>query len=236
MKTQLLLPALTALALAPTAFAQVVNGDFSSSLSGWSASGDASVRNGAGFVTTASFAEDDDGLGSGFFNFSGNETTFAADMETALGLSTDSLSPDTGGGVFAYEGSAIFQSITVQAGEVLSFNWTFLTNEDGGSDYAFLVIDGSIFNLSTGASLSPVSTYDYDFTTSGQSYQSAAFGGAATITVGFGVVDVDNFAGSSALIVDNVSVAAIPEPSAFAALAGFAALGLVALRRRTRAA
>jgi MYXO-CTERM domain-containing protein len=47
---------------------------------------------------------------------------------------------------------------------------------------------------------------------------------------------VDNFAGSSALIVDNVSVAAIPEPSAFAALAGFAALGLVALRRRTRAA
>lgn len=233
MKTKLLL---STLALAPAAFAQVINGDFISSLSGWSAAGDASVRDGAGFITTASFSQDDDNLGNGFYNFSGSEPTFASDLETFLGLSADSLSPDVNSGVFAFEGSAIFQSVTVQAGDVLRFDWTFLTNEDGGNDYAFLVIDGTVFNLSNGLTLTSASSYDFGFTTTGQSYQSSVFDSAATLNVGFGVVDVDNFVGSSALVVDNVSVAAVPEPSAFAALAGFAALGFAALRRRARAA
>jgi hypothetical protein len=223
-------------ALAATSFAQVVNGDFSSSLSGWFTTGDASVRDGAGFITTASFSEDDDNVGVGTYNFSGNETTFAADLETSLGLSPDALSPDVSNGVLATEGSAIFQSVTVQAGDVLRFDWTFLTNEDGGNDYAFLVINGTVFNLSNGLTLSSASSYDFGFTTTSQSYQSSVFDSAATLTVGFGVVDVDNFVGSSALVVDNVSVAVVPEPSAFAALAGFAALGFAALRRRARAA
>ena len=222
-------------ALAAPAFAQIVNGDFASALTGWSASGDATVRDGAGFVTNASLAEEDDNLGAGFYNFSGSEVQFASDLETALGLTADSLSPDVNNGVFATEGSALFRSVTVQAGDILSFDWTFLTNEAAGTDYAFVVIDGAVFDLSTGSTLNAGSTYGYGFTTGAQSYQSAPFASAGTVTLGFGVVDVDSVVASSSLSFDNVTLAAVPEPSAFAAVAGLAVLGLAASRRRSRA-
>jgi hypothetical protein len=222
-------------ALAAPAYAQIINGNFASALAGWSASGDASARDGAGFVTTASLSGDDDNLGTGFHNFSGSEVSFASDLETALGLPADALSPDANGGVFAFEGSALFQSVTVQAGDVLSFDWTLFSKEAAGTDYAFVVIDGTAFNLSTGSSLSVGSTYDYGFTSGSQSFQSAPFASAGTFTIGIGVVDVDNFVSSSAVSFDNVALAAIPEPSAFAALAGLATLALATTRRRRRA-
>lgn len=223
------------LALAAPAYAQIANGTFSSGLTGWSASGDASTRDGAGFVTNASLAEDDDDLGAGFHNFSSTEVFSASNLETSLGLPADALSPDAGNGILATEGSALLQSVTVQAGDVLSFDWTFLTNEAAGTDYAFVVIDGTAVDLSTGVTLAAGTTYDYGFTTGAQSFQSAPFASAGTVTIGFGVVEVDSFVASSALSFDNVSLSAIPEPSAFAAFAGLAGLALAATRRRARA-
>ncbi len=44
--------------------------------------------------------------------------------------------------------------------------------------------------------------------------------------------DFDRDTGNNSMRIDNVMVTAVPEPSAFAALAGVIALGLVALRRR----
>lgn len=44
--------------------------------------------------------------------------------------------------------------------------------------------------------------------------------------------DFDRDTGNDSMRIDNVMVTAVPEPSAFAALAGVMALGLVALRRR----
>lgn len=221
-------------ALAAPAFAQVANGGFTSALSGWTAVGDASVRDSAGYVTNAALAFDDDDLGAGFHNFSGAEPVSAADLETALGLAADALSPDAGGGVFAYEGSALFQTVTVQAGDVLSFDWTFLSNAASGPDYAFVVIDGTVFDLGSGATLSAGSTHGFGFTSGAQTFVSSPFAVGGAITVGFGVVDVNDFSSSSALSFDNVSVSAIPEPSSAAALAGAGMLALAAARRRRR--
>lgn len=220
--------------LAAPAFAQIINGDFSSALSAWSTSGDASVRDGAGFVTNAAFSEDDDNLGAGFYNFSGTEVAFASNLESSLGLANDALSPDVNGGIFAFEGSALYQTVTIQAGDTLSFDWTFLTNAATGPDYAFVVIDGTVFNLLTGSTLSAGSTYGYGFSTGAQTFQSTPFASASagTVTIGLGVVDVGDFVASSALSFDNVTLTAIPEPSAFAALAGLATLALAASRRR----
>ena len=218
--------------LAAPAFAQINNGDFSSALSAWSTSGDASVRDGAGFVTNAAFSEDDDNLGAGFYNFSGTEVAFASNLESSLGLANDTLSPDVNGGIFAFEGSALYQTVTIQAGDILSFDWTFLNNDAAGPDYAFVVIDGTVFNLLTGSTLSAGSTYGYGFSTGAETFQSTPFASIGTVTIGLGVVDVGDFVASSALSFDNVALTAIPEPSAFAALAGLATLALAASRRR----
>lgn len=220
------------LALAAPAFAQFANGSFASDLGDWNVSGDLAVRDGAAFLTTAALAGGDDLSGS--YNFSGNEVTASfPDLESFLGLGAGALDPDPLNFVYASEGSAIFQSVTVEAGESLRFDWTFLSNEAAGLDYAFVVIDGAVFNLVDGLSLSAGSNYDYGFTSGAQTFQSTPFIAGALVSFGFGVVDVDSSVGSSALVLDNVSV--IPEPSAFAAFAGLGALGLAATRRRRRA-
>jgi predicted heme/steroid binding protein len=219
------------LALAAPAFAQFANGSFASDLGDWNVSGDVAVRDGAAFLTTAALAGGDDLSGS--YNFSGNEVTASfPDLESLLGLGAGALDPAPLNFVYASEGSALFQSVSVQAGDVLGFDWTFLSNDDGGADYAFLVIDGAVFDLSTGSSLTSGTTYSYGFTTGPQLFQSTPFASAGTVTIGFGVVDVIDGFSTSALIIDNVALAPIPEPSAFAALAGLGALALAATRRR----
>jgi hypothetical protein len=219
------------LALAAPAFAQFANGSFASDLGDWNVSGDVAVRDGAAFLTTAALAGGDDLSGS--YNFSGNEVTASfPDLESLLGLGAGALDPAPLNFVYASEGSALFQSVSVQAGDVLGFDWTFLSNDDGGADYAFLVIDGAVFDLSTGSSLTSGTTYSYGFTTGPQLFQSTPFASAGTVTIGFGVVDVIDGFSTSALIIDNVALAPIPEPSAFAALAGLGAHAQAAPRRR----
>ena len=229
LRFSLILAALAALA-ATSAHAQVSNGTFTSSLTGWTATGDASVRTSAAFLTTASLTDDDDNQGVGFFNFSGSEPTLAADLETALGLTADALHPDAGNAVFAFEGSAITQSVTLAPGEALTFSWEFLSETSGRADYALLVINGVPVDFSTAFTLVGTTTFGYDFTTGVQTYTSAPSVAGGTVLIGFGVVDVNDFVSTSALFIDNVSV--IPEPASFAALAGLAGLGLAASRRR----
>jgi hypothetical protein len=220
------------LALASPALAQITNGDFSAGLAGWTTSGDATTLDVAAFITNAALTASDDDLASGAYNFAGLEPLGAASLETVLGLAPDTLSPAPGDARFAFEGSAFVQSITVQAGDILRFDWTFLTNEVGGADYAFLVIGGVLTDLSSALTLAPTTTYDYSFSTGARSFESSPFTSSGSILLGLGVVDVDNFVGSSALTVDNISLAPIPEPASAATLAGLATLGLVATRRR----
>lgn len=129
-------------------------------------------------------------------------------LEQFLGLSSGSL---TG----AVEGSAIKQTITVNAGDKLTFSWNFLTNEVPANaeynDFAFFSLsninqlantyDATFFSFSRLAQQTGYQPYTYNFATAG------------TYTLGFGVVDVGDTTVNSALLVDNVKLTPVPEPT-----------------------
>ncbi|MCZ8226538.1 MAG: PEP-CTERM sorting domain-containing protein, partial [Microcystis sp. LE19-84.1B] len=62
--------------------------------------------------------------------------TNASNLQSFLSLSGNQLS-----NLFVTEGSAIKQTITANAGDILSFSWNFLTDEDAADvdyrDFAF---------------------------------------------------------------------------------------------------
>lgn len=125
-----------------------------------------------------------------------------ADIEAELGLFTGTL--DFLGNGDATEGSAIeLVPIDAEVGETLSFDWEFLTGEGFGStfnDFAFVSItdeNGNTLFVDTleSASLGTTpgyETFSYTFDTSG------------TFTVSVGVVDVQDTAVESTLLVDNL--------------------------------
>jgi len=230
MKTTQRLALLLALVSA-TAHAQITNGTFATDLTDWSSSGDVAVRDSAAYLTTASLAGDDDGLGEGFFNFSGSETVSSGDIESLLSFPEGALDPDTDNGVFAFEGSVLYRNIAVQAGDVLSFDFTFLTN-DASNDFAFVLFDANTYILTDGLTRSATTDYGYSLSTGAQTFTSAPATETRTISFAVGVIDTSDFNTSSALSIDNVTLTAIPEPSSFAALAGLAGLALAATRRR----
>jgi subtilisin family serine protease/subtilisin-like proprotein convertase family protein/uncharacterized protein (DUF2141 family) len=131
-----------------------------------------------------------------------------ADLETFLGLSQGSL--DGLGNGDATEGSAIKQTIAVQAGDTLTFDWDFLTNEGMSSyfnDFAFVSVAPET-SSTLASTYSPLVTspnpsffqhtgfdsFSYTFTTGG------------TYTIGVGVVDVGDTVVDSGLLVDNFSL------------------------------
>lgn len=225
-----------ALLLAPlmAVQAQVVNGDFEASLSGWSTLGDASTQGGAPagasqlWLTTASllFADDAPFGGPGARNRSGTaaaEVGVAGGVESFLGLPIAALDPDVANGVQAYEGSAARQTFTANAGDLLSFQWDFGTS-DTFADYAFVVIDGTVTRLAGPDDAVAPGTMENDFRTGVMSF-SHAFTTTGTHSVGFGVVDVGDFNVTSTLAVDSVQIAAVPEmPATLLALVGLLAV------------
>jgi hypothetical protein len=128
-------------------------------------------------------------------------------LENFLGLSVGTI--DSLGNGNATEGSALkLNPITVQAGDVVSFDWNFLTNEGTPSsffnDFAFVSISpsftseladtNSVFVLSPTPFFEETGyrTFEYRFTTAG------------TYTIGFGVADVGDTAVGSGLLVDDL--------------------------------
>jgi hypothetical protein len=86
-------------------------------------------------------------------------------------------------------GSAIKKTLSFNAGDQFSFNWTFNTSD---SDQAFVSIGNAIAVLSTG------SPYSYTFANSGN-YQ-----------VAMGVLDVGDSTGVSTLTLSNAQIQAVP--------------------------
>ena len=126
--------------------AAVVNGSFETgNFSDWNTSGQASLETSSFGVTpvngsyqavlqTCVFvgACDDN-----------QSLTNAKDLESFLGLSVNELS-----NLSVVEGSAIKQTITANAGDVFSFSWNFLTDEDATNvdynDFAFFTLNNTL--------------------------------------------------------------------------------------------
>ena len=246
--TKMIPAALSAIALAlvaGSANAQVVNGNFNG-LSGWTTGGDAASLGGDHLVLTTSenaFSrdpdDDDAGLASGARNVSGSNplATGGGDdsLEAFLGLAGAPFD-DIDNFVYSYEGSAAFQTFNATAGSRLSFQWDLSTldhRDPTQADYAFVVIDGQVIKLAN-AFDATTATADGDYLAhTGWMDYAATFANAGAHTIAFGVVDVGNFANTSALSVTGVNVSAVPESSTLALMG--AGLALLALQRRRNA-
>ena len=185
-------------------------------LTTWETFGDVISNSQTASMSTNALSNDDFGIGpDSAFNFSGNPAGLVGvvgGLEDFLGLPIGGLDPDPGNFEFAFEGSAIKQTFTVQAGDELFFRWNFLTNEllrpiGPLQDYAFVTIDDQVIRLvdNVNEASNPSSPYGNE---TGINTFSQAFLNSGTFTVGLGVVDVDDFDVSSALIINP-----IPEPS-----------------------
>jgi hypothetical protein len=155
-----------------------------------------------------------------------------AELETFLTLSSGTL---TSLGVT--EGSAIKQTITANAGDILTFSWNFLTAqappEQDFNDFAFFTLSNSLTQLAD--TFSPLLSDSWT-TSLGKAtgYQTYTIPIAGNYTLGFGVVDVGDDTANSALLVDNVKLepasTKVPEPDTILGL--LIALGLGAKYNR----
>jgi hypothetical protein len=232
--------------------ALVINGGFEQApaLTGWSSSGE------TGIATIATFGiAPAEGLNQAVTSLEDpGQLSTPSDIESFLGLSSGSLQslvPPTETPIpDVIAGSAIKQSLSVTAGEILTFNWNFITDDVTGAgqtsapDFAFwslrpeLSNPVALANLTTGTFFATGST-DYP---NGTGYQTASytFTTSGIFTIGFGVMSVGDLTGKSALLIDNVKIgplSTVPEP--FTAGAVGLALAISAagsrLRRRLRA-
>jgi len=219
---------LSAIAAVQPASAQLVNGGFETgNFTGWATTGNASIQ-------TSAFGS---GPTEGTFEAllsTGDPTVPDFSLEVFLGLAPGSL--DNLGNGNATAGSAIRQTFLAEAGDILTFDWNFLTNEGTPSffndfsfvslavlselgDTTFPIFMNSLtpFNQETG-----FQTFSFTIPTTG------------TYTLGFGATDVADNVVESGLLVDNVKLTPVPEPTSTLGVLAFGAFGGGSLLKRKR--
>ncbi|MBD2562177.1 MULTISPECIES: hypothetical protein [Nostoc] len=140
------------------------------------------------------------------------------------------------------KGSAIQQKFTAKSGDVLSFDWNFLTNEVlppvTFSDFSFVSISSSDNSVSSLLELADVTDTTSEFSLT-DFFQETGFGTfslklptTATYTLGLGVIDVGDNDFDSGLLVDNFKLTSVPEPTNELGLLGFSTLVLLRFWRK----
>ena len=187
-------------------------------------------------------------VGAGYGSQSGTNAVpvnGTSGLAAFFGIPTTTI--NNGVGANGTEGSGFKESFGFSAGDTLSFNYDFMTQEPttgGAKDFAFVVLLDNVGNV---VQYSVIANYaNATLATSGAGnpfgnetgYQTFQLTVPTTgsYTLGFGVVDTGNAAtdtNPSGLLVDNIQVTAVPEPTTIAfSIAG--AVLLVALRSRIR--
>jgi hypothetical protein len=221
-----------------TAKADIVNGGFETGdFTGWSTLGNNSVVGALGNINPP----------QGSFQAlvdNNAPSVSAASLAAFLGITSAQLQATIPSGNTPFDGSGIKQTVSVNAGDKLTFQWNFLTDEAIGdstfNDTGFVTIvpsanpaqtlastlssgfisgDSSGFGMQTG-----FNTFSFTFPTSG------------TFTIGVGAVNVSDANVPSALLVDNFAITTttvVPEPASITVL-GAGLLGMLGygLRRR----
>ncbi len=223
--------------------AQVINGSFETgAFPSFSTIGDTSIQTSAfGSGPTA-------GNFQALITNNGNLTSVpASELETFLGLAPGNLN-SLGNGT-TIEGSAIRQTFTANAGDVLTFDYNFLTQgplppDPNFNDFSFFTISNSTDSVLELADTSLATTPfpnppTFDNQTGFQS-RSFTIPTSGTFNLGFGVTDVEDGSIDSGLLVDNIVLQQlpvpepIPEPASVLGLLTFGALGAIAMLKRKR--
>ncbi|MEQ8995340.1 MAG: PEP-CTERM sorting domain-containing protein [Coleofasciculus sp. B1-GNL1-01] len=201
-----------------SSYASIVNGGFETgNFDGWQTLGDTSIE-------TSAF-----GSGPKEGDFQALLRTSSINdfqLESFLGLPSGSL--DALGNGDATEGSAIKQTFTAKAGQVVKFHWNFLTDELDFDDDPFSFNDFAFVSLTSlnelgDTSLSFMNSLTEFSDETGFEEFSYVIPTTGTYSLGIGVTDVDNRIFESGLLVDKVAVT--PEPASVLGLLAVSVLG-----------
>jgi len=162
----------------------------------------------------------------------------AGDVEAFLGLGSGALD---GVGGPAFNGSALRTTFNAQAGDVLSFRFNFLTDEDPTlvfdliNDYAFVSLDGADPTVLAEVAATPFVSSSTGFSLeSGLLAFTTTIAAAGTYTLGVGVTGVVDEMFPSALLLDDFRLNGAlmagggfeaGPPAEFATLGDFAIVG-----------
>jgi len=182
--------------------ASFMNSGFETSdLTGWESIGDVSVIDATPGVEPP----------EGTYHALLETNTGISDTEVTFFLGLPGGTLDTLIGLDATDGSAIKQDIEVAAGDVLTFQWDYLTNEAPAdsqyNDFAFIsIVDQT--NAVLADTFSPLTASPDDLFDNHTAYQTFThtFTNSGTFTVGLGVMNVDDQSVLSGLLVDDFQI------------------------------
>ena len=194
--------AIRALSSRPTISQPLLNGGFETGdFSNWETLGNARIQ-------TDLFGVDPTEGNRQALLTNGSSSVKDLELEVFVGLQPGELDLLNNG--FTTEGSAIKRTVDVSAGDTLSFDWNFLTDENTPdtvfNDFAFVSITpGTALEIADTRSdfVSSNTIFNEETEYSGFSH---TFESSGTFTLAVGVVDVVDNGIDSALLVDNFSI------------------------------
>ncbi len=209
-----LLNTVVALSLMTTthSFAGIINGDFESGLNSWT------TTNGVSTTTSPLSGLQSAYVSSSTLSLSGLDSFFGLTSNTFLNTLDCSDEP-------CFQGSGLYQSVSYQAGDILSFDWmTTLENTSDYVDWVGFVVEGTLIQLGNGVNAADNTLFNTEYT----------FLNSGTSFIGFVVGDGGDGCCGSTMKVDNVTITAVPEPTHIALL-GLGLAGLGFSRRKVKA-